>query len=250
MKGFSKKYLLFLALLFATFAKADFKFPDRPTGRINDYAGVISAGSLEKIENSYAKFERDTGHQAVAVLVKSLEGDPIEDAANRLFEKWGIGDKKRNDGILLLIATDDRAVRIEVGYGLEGQIPDAVAKRIIAEDLTPFFRKSEFSTALMVFQNRLYEILSSGSAQQNRSGAPFASTLFFLLLLVSFPFFLLLLKRIASRQGRHPFDRTYRSRGIFNDRNPWLGGGFGGGGFGGFGGGGGLSGGGGASGRW
>lgn len=247
--------ILFAVAALALPASAALQFPDAPAARVNDYAGVIpSAAVLQNIEEHYAAFERDTGHQAVAVLIKTLEGEPIDDVANRLFEKWKLGNKERNDGLLLLIATDDHKARIEVGYGLEDKVPDALAKRVIAEDLTPFFKQKQFATALLVFENRMRDLTGGEAAATQRTATNPKINLFQLilyLLIFGMPVWLFVLRRIFA-QNRGPFGHTYRSGGIFRN-DSWWGGGWGGGGFGGGGfggGGGGLSGGGGASGDW
>ena len=112
--------------------------------RVNDYAGVLTPERAKAIENQLAAHERSTGQQFALLTVKSLEGDAIEDFSIRVAEAWQLGNKERDDGLVLIVVPAERKVRIEVGYGLEGAIPDIYANRVIAEYLTPKFRTGDF----------------------------------------------------------------------------------------------------------
>ncbi|HEY7321269.1 MAG TPA: TPM domain-containing protein [Candidatus Binatia bacterium] len=114
-------------------------------GRINDYAGLIPADRARALEERLAAFEAETGHQIVVLTIPSLEGDSLEDFSIRVAEAWKIGKKGFDNGAILLIARDDRKLRIEVGYGLEGVMPDAIASRIIREVITPRFRSGDYA---------------------------------------------------------------------------------------------------------
>jgi uncharacterized protein len=111
---------------------------------VNDFAGVLSSEQKSAIENKLALFNASTTNEIVLVTVKSLEGDYIERYAVELFKAWGIGTKKNDNGVLLLIAVDDHTMRIEVGYGLEGALTDAISAQIIRDDLTPAFKQNDF----------------------------------------------------------------------------------------------------------
>jgi len=100
-------------------------------GRVNDHARLLSPDRAASLEERLAGYEQKTGHQFVLLTIASLEGDPLEDFSIRTVEKWKLGRKKVDDGLLLLIAKKERKVRIEVGYGLEGNITDAESSRII-----------------------------------------------------------------------------------------------------------------------
>ncbi len=244
---------VFIFLLIAPAGASGALSLPEPTGfRMNDFVGVLrNQESRTKIENALIDFEKKTNHQAVIVILNSLEGEPVESVANKLFEKWKIGDRTRNDGILLLVSTEDRSVRIEVGYGLESILTDARAKQIISQDLIPFFKQNQYSTAFLLFHDRLHDLLMPENKKQSTLLSPSSVTrsLFFLLLFLAMPFLILLLRKRVTSGGIYGYERTYRSNGVFRDSSPWFGGGGGFGG-GGFMGGGGLSGGGGASGRW
>src|SRR5262245_34731115 len=96
----------------------------KPTGYVNDFAGVLDARHKAAIENYAGSVERATGAQFAVVLVDSLEDEPIEEVANRLYREWGIGKKGKDEGLMILLAVRDRKQRTEVGYGLEPIIPD------------------------------------------------------------------------------------------------------------------------------
>ena len=105
---------------------------------------MFSAAEREKLEITLAAFEKETSNQLVVVTVPTLDGQPIEDFSIKLAEKWKIGTKEHNNGVILLFSKEDRAMRIEVGYGLEGVLPDALAKRIIENEIVPRFKQGDF----------------------------------------------------------------------------------------------------------
>ena len=117
-------------------------------GRVNDRAGVLSPAERGSLEERLAAYERQTGHQLAVLIVPSLEGDPIEDFSIRVVESWQLGKKGRDDGILLLVAVQDRQMRIEVGYGLEGDLPDARASRIVRELIAPAFAQGKMGLGI------------------------------------------------------------------------------------------------------
>jgi uncharacterized protein len=114
-------------------------------GRVNDYAQLLPQERARALEAQLEKFEQETGHQIAVLTIPSLEGDSLEDFSIRVAETWKIGKKGFDNGAILLIARDDRKLRIEVGYGLEGVLPDAIASRIIREVITPRFRSGDFA---------------------------------------------------------------------------------------------------------
>ena len=114
------------------------------TGYVNDSAGLLSPGGKAELESKLSQLEKDTTAQVFVATVKSLEGDTIEDYANRLFEQWKIGQKDKNNGVLLLVSLDDRKMWIEVGYGLEPLITDGRAGRIRDADVIPLFKSNDY----------------------------------------------------------------------------------------------------------
>jgi uncharacterized protein len=113
-------------------------------GRINDYAGLIPANKAQELEARLARFENDTGHQVAVLTIPSLNGDSLEEFSIRVAESWKIGRKGFDNGAILVIVPNERKLRIEVGYGLEGVLPDAIASRIIREVIVPEFRANNY----------------------------------------------------------------------------------------------------------
>ncbi|MBI3251954.1 MAG: TPM domain-containing protein [Candidatus Omnitrophica bacterium] len=218
--------------------------PEKPEHAVNDYAGLLSGPARAEIEDTLLQFEKETSNQVVVAIFPGLEGGSLEDFSIRLAEKWKIGSKKNNNGVILLIFREDHQVRIEVGYGLEGALPDLVASQIIRREITPAFRAGDFDGGV---RNAVSAIIRATKGEYRAGGepddglGPYAPYLFFLV-----AFLVLAYLSSLGRRGRWGGGGGSFTSGGFS------GGGFGGGGFGGgFGGGGGGSfGGGGAGGRW
>ncbi len=117
-------------------------------GRVNDRAQILAAATRDQLTRKLSAYEQSTGHQLALLTMPTLGGDPIEDFSIRVVEAWKLGKKDRDDGILLLVVSGDRKVRIEVGYGLEGELPDAAAGRIIRDVMTPHFRSGDYNTGI------------------------------------------------------------------------------------------------------
>ena len=115
------------------------------TGRVVDEAGILDPATRSALEQKLAEFEAKTTGQIVVVIPKSLEGTSIEDYGYQLGRHWGIGQKEKNSGALLIVAPNERKVRIEVGYGLEGTLTDAVSRLIIENSILPRFRANDFA---------------------------------------------------------------------------------------------------------
>lgn len=234
-------------------------FPDY-IGYVNDYTNTLSYDTKSKLTALMSELEKKTTAQVAIVIIDTARPLDIETYAVRLFEKWGIGQKQKNNGVLLIIAVKDRAMRIEVGYGLEGAIPDALAKIVIEGYILPPFKKGDFNTgvikggvgiAKLVAKEYNIELSELDELPINvplpEEPSPFKSFVNFFFTLILIILFISL--RMGFFWWMFLIPGSYRRRGGY-----WHGGGFGGnsggfgGGFGGFGGG--LSGGGGASGGW
>jgi len=151
-------------------------------GRINDYAGMIQPDKARELEGRLADFERDTGHQVAVLTIPSLKGDALEDFSIRVAEAWKIGQKGFDNGAILLIVRDDHKLRIEVGYGLEGVLPDAIANRIISEIIVPRFRENDYSGGIEAGVNAILQVtkgepLPERARTSTRSNASRASSL-------------------------------------------------------------------------
>lgn len=252
-----RKFLFFLLFVFATatlFAQAVPKKPDPPR-LVNDFANVLSPDEKKFLEEKLVMIDDSSSNQIAIVLVKTLDDEPIDEYAVALFRNWGIGNKKTNNGVLILAAIDDRKVRIEVGYGLEGAITDVVASNIIKKDIIPAFRKMDYYGGLFQAADDLakaaegeYKFKRYKKEKDDGSGiALFFIVLFIVIIIVS------AMKGGGGGRGggmisRRGYGGFFPPIGGGVGGGSFGGGGFGGGGFGGFGGG--SSGGGGASGGW
>lgn len=256
-----KRLLLIFTLLISSslFAQVEKVIPKRPSPPklVNDLSNSLSAAQREELERKLVAYDDSTSTQIAVVLVKSLEGYSVEDYALALGREWGVGGKQ-NNGIVLLAAMEDRKIRIEVGYGLEGAIPDLTSKAIIDNDITPNFKEGNYYRGL---NKAVDDIILAAAGRYkapdgytNRKGKSFKwGTLLIILIFI-----------IIALSGGGGGNGTYVSRGGTRRVGgfPWWmflgggGGGFGGGGsgsgggggFGGFGGG--SFGGGGSSGSW
>lgn len=135
------------ALLAPAFGLA-YTSPGAPTGHVNDFADVLTVEEERALESTLSAFEQETSHEVAVAVIPSLEGDDIESYTNTLFREWGIGKAEENDGVLLLVAIEDRKMRIEVGYGLEGALTDTEAKRIIDKTIAPRFKASQYAAGI------------------------------------------------------------------------------------------------------
>lgn len=256
-----KKTVLYITLALAILSQAaTAKTPiPRPTGYVNDYAGVIDSITKSQLENLLTQIEKGTTAQIAVAVMTTIEPDTVEEYSVRMFSEWGIGQKDKDNGILLLIAIQDRKMKIEVGYGLEGAVPDAFAGGVIQNVIAPHFRDDDYSGGVAAGVEAIaervlreeYNMSLQDVVEGYQATAPVSSsgdeevtpgqTLISLIVIIIF-FYLLI---------RHPHILLFfllsggggGGRGGFSS-----GGGSFGGGFGGFGGG--MSGGGGASGGW
>lgn len=139
---------IFLSSFFSLTASYALEIPEKPDSYVNDYISLLSRPAKTRLEEKLASFEKETSNQIVIATFKSLEGGSLEDFSIKLAEKWMIGSKKNDNGVILLIFKDDRKVRIEVGYGLEGALPDATARMIIESEIVPQFRSGNYDAGI------------------------------------------------------------------------------------------------------
>jgi len=244
-----------LAVVWTAAPAAALDFPPL-TGRVVDNADILSAADERRITEQLARHEADTSNQVVVVTLPSLQNTTIEDFGYQLGRHWGIGQAGRDNGALLIVAPVERKVRIEVGYGLEGSLPDATAKLIIERHILPAFREGDLpggisagvDTILAAIEGT-FEPLPPRRSLRDRYGPMITYIVFFLVAVL-----------VVYSEQRVPATpptarrRRRRSNKDDDDTTDWFfgssgGGGFGGGG-GGFSGGGGGFGGGGSSGSW
>jgi uncharacterized protein len=127
---------------------------------------LIPADRAQALESRLAAFEQGTGHQIAVLTIPSLEGDALEDFSIRVAESWKIGTKGFDNGAILLIAQKERKLRIEVGYGLEGVLPDAIANRIIGEVIVPRFRENDYAGGIEAGINAILQVAKGESLPQ------------------------------------------------------------------------------------
>jgi uncharacterized protein len=263
-----KQYLV--SILFLLFAITGFSqniLPKpNPPKLVNDAAGVLSPDQVAILEQKLVALDDSTSNQIAVVLIKSLDGYEVQEYANKLFRDWGIGNKKTNNGVLIVAAIDDRKVWIEVGYGLEGAIPDVTASSIYRNEIVPEFKQQNYYRGI----DKAIDALSKAAVgeykeKRNRNKGERDSNSIGDIL--KFLFIIIVVIIIIARGGGGRGGGMMSRRGVGGvaealiwssllgggnrgSSGGWGGGGFGGGGggFGGFGGG--SSGGGGAGGGW
>ncbi len=238
-----------LLLLLGTWTAGALEVP-RPTGYVNDSAGMLTSSTKLKLEHFLEGFERSDSTQLVVLTIPTLEGEVLEEYALKAAEAWGIGQKGKDNGALLLIAKQERKIRIEVGYGLEGRLTDLLAGRIIDNEITPRFKSGDIDAGIIAGVAAMAEAVrgeyqGSGrtAGQKKKRRSPWGALALLLFLGPGLMFL----------GGGSRYHRGHHRRGGFLIGGPPFGGGGGGGfggGGGGFGGGGGGFGGGGASGGW
>jgi uncharacterized protein len=152
------------ALVLTAFAAFAATFPAL-TGRIVDQANVIPAETRSAIESKLVDLEAKSGIQLVVATVTSLEGQEIEPYANALFRTWKLGEKAKNNGVLLLVAPNQRRVRIEVGYGLEGTLTDALSKVIITNAIAPRFKANDFGGGISRGVDDIITVLTTDASE-------------------------------------------------------------------------------------
>ncbi len=166
-----RRAFVFAALLclvsLAAFA-ANIKFPPL-TGRVVDEAHLLSPAATQQLTQELAGFEQKTGDQVVVAILSSLQGQEIEDYGYQLGRFWGIGQKDKNNGAILIVAPKERKVRIEVGYGLEGTLTDAQSNQIIYQIIIPHFKAGEMEQGVVAGTEAILGVLGDKNASQGQS---------------------------------------------------------------------------------
>ena len=147
-----------------------YKSPGKPTGLVNDFAKILTTDQKEGLENSLSSFKNSTQIEIAVVTIPSLGGDTIEGFAESLFQEWGIGQKDKDNGLLILVAPNDHEVRIEVGYGLEGTITDLQSGNIIRKVLVPAFGKGDYYTGISGAVDAVVAIINNSPEASQYSG--------------------------------------------------------------------------------
>ena len=246
-----------LLVLAAAVATADLRIPPAPDRRISDYAGALTQTERDRLEQQLFERERGSGNQVVVAIFRSLEGESLEDFSIRLAQAWRVGRKDLDNGVIFLVFLDDRKMRIEVGYGLEPTLTDAVSSSILRNVVAPRFREGKVAEGIGAGLDAIEAAIKGTYRAPAARKAPESGSLSFAQLLL----LLVVLGGIGVAVAPSLFfDRGARRNGWTGHGTGWGGpfmggGGFGGGGggsgsSGGFSSGGGSFGGGGASGSW
>ena len=251
-------FIISLGISVCVNAQIEKVIPPKPPAfyAVVDNTNTLTTEQIEALNQKLTHYKDSTSNEIAVVLINTVDDYPIEDVAIRILRNWGVGGKEHNNGVVLLVAKNDRKVRIETGYGLEGAIPDITAKSIIDNEITPNFREGNFYRGLDEATN---EIIKAAAGEYkapegyNRRGKGLKTWQIFLFII-----FIWIILGAMGRGGRggggYASRRGYRNWGgpiwwggaLGGGGGGWSGGG--GGGFGGFGGG--SGGGGGASGSW
>jgi len=248
--------IVLAVILFAITAHAAEVIPPKPAAYFNDYAGVVSKEAASRFNEQLAQFERDTSDQVVVAVFPKMQSDSdIADYTQRVAQAWGVGQKERRNGVVLFVFIEDRKMFIQVGYGLEGALPDATAFEITERHIKPLFRTGNYEAGLatgidLIFKAIRGEYKGSGKtvAESKGAGGMVSNILPFIIFLIV----LMLLSRLTRKMGGYGYSSGRGGPIFIPSGGGWSsgGGGGGGGGFSGFGGGGGSFGGGGAGSSW
>ena len=246
---------LLLALLAGPGAAA-LRIPPPPDRRINDYAGALAAADRDRLEQALVAREATSRNQVVVAIFRSLEGESLEDYSIRLAQAWRIGQKGLDNGVIFLVFLDDRKMRIEVGYGLEASLTDAISSSILRDVVAPRFREGRVADGIAAGLDAIDRAIAGTyqrppASQTGRRDGGFG----FRELAAFFVVFVLISILVQNRWQSAAARRRGWTGGSAGWGGPYVGGGFGGGssgggGGGGFSGGGGSFGGGGSSGSW
>jgi len=225
------RLLLLWCMLLPLWLSAQKEIP-KPSGfLVNDYAGLFTREQVVALGEKLEAYAKETSTQIVVVTEKSLEGDDPFDYSVRLAQEWGIGGSEEKDnGVLIYVASEDRKIRIQTGYGAEGFLPDAIAKRIIDETIAPAFRKGEYyegidAATTEIMQRAKGEFTASPGDGSRETEIPGWVIVLIVIIIII----------IISKSNKRGGDRGYSNRGPYTHRYPggwWIfpGGGFGSGG--------------------
>ncbi len=251
-----KQLALWAAIFVAFHSYGAEVIPPKPAGYFNDYAGVVSRDAALRFNEQLAQFERDTSDQVVvAVFPKMQSDDDVAAYTQRVAQSWAVGQRDKRNGVVLFVFIQDRKIFIQVGYGLEGALPDAIAFDIYENRIKPHFRNNDYEGGLAegidsIFKAIRGEYKGTGKTvrqQQSRGGVRLPGNLIFFLIFLGISF---LLSRIKPRRGYHYSGGGGGWAWYLGGGGSGSGGSSSGGGFSGFSGGGGSFGGGGAGGSW
>ncbi|UPS91940.1 MULTISPECIES: TPM domain-containing protein [unclassified Bizionia] len=198
-----KQFSLICVMLFVGMQSslAQFTIPEIPKEQtsVYDYIGLLSAPEKRALENKLVKYSDTTSTQIVVAIISSTNGENINYLGAQWGQKWGIGQAKEDNGVLILLARDDKKIAINTGYGVEHLLTDAMSKRIIQNDIIPFFKQNNYPGGLNRGADAIFEVMTGeyqGSRQGDSSGSPIG---FFFFLFIVFIFIIIAISK--SRRG-------------------------------------------------
>ena len=261
--SFVIRFALVAAILAVAASAFALDCPPKPPQWYNDPAGLLDAASADALNRKLSDFEQQSGAQFIIYVLPSLEGDAIERFTVDCAQKWGVGQKKYDNGLIVFVFVKEKKIRVEVGYGLEGSVTDAYSSRVIREYIAPHFQTGDYAGGLNAGADALMAKIRGGEApvpplqpaggQGTSSGASGVDPIFLIVIVIIFFVFILPLLRRGGGCGGCFWPMMFMGGGRGGGFTLGGGGGgfsSGGGGFGGFSGGGGGFGGGGATGGW
>ena len=197
-------------------AQSELVFP-QPVGYVNDFADFLRSETEGFLDAKLEAFQMETGHEIVVVITDSLQGTYIEDLAVRWFERWGIGKEHADNGILMLIVPSEHVMRIEVGYGLEGAVPDSIAQQVGDNVVTPEFRADDPDAGVTAGVEALMKLTQgedvSALLNPNANSEAQMGLVFFVIMIFIFAW--VVYDRIAGVKKIQPFMRKQGARGVF-----------------------------------
>ena len=204
----TKKFLLFLISVFVLFTLVHtvsaFDIPSKPQNFVNDYANILSAEDRNSLETRTLDIEGQTSNEVAIVIIPSLDGDTVENVAQNIFTKWGIGKKDKNNGVLLLITIAERKTRIHTGYGVEGDLTDLETSYIQSEIIAPAFRENNYYLGINNALGKIVESLGGSNivpenySSSQKSGISFE---FFIFAFIILQWIIAILRRSKSWWG-------------------------------------------------
>jgi len=213
------KHILLFILAFGSLSQsinAQYPIPDKPTkanpDAVYDYYKLLSSSEKAQLENKLIRYSDTTSSQIVVAIIPSTEGENINFLGAQWGEKWGIGQAKEDNGVLIILARDDRRIGINTGKGMEHLLTDALSKRIIERDIIPYFKRNDYAGGLNRGVDAIFEVMNgeySGTRQSNDGDFPVGVLIF---LIVIFIIFLIALSK-SRRGGGNNGNRGNRSRG-------------------------------------
>jgi uncharacterized protein len=172
----------------------------RPRGYVNDFANIIDRGRAQQIESACASILQSTGTQIAVVTIENLNGSTIEAEGERYLMGWGVGQKGKDNGVVILVARDDRRVRIEVGYGMEGILPDGLAGEIVRYDMIPRFKQNDYGGGILAAVYKIGKIAGGEVVtypKSNRRKSNIGNLIYFIFIIV-----FIIMSMFGRRRGR------------------------------------------------